>query len=134
MDSSSCVIGREFNEGDADKGVGREIHPPKSFSFLSPISCWCTLFEIWRNSKRCSLGNHTKFQYWPKFKSYIDSNLYIALYLKRWLFSSVFILTVVYFWRRKVGHDLRNQADHTSFPLGGVLSEFLMGTLVIKTK
>ena len=98
VDSSNWVIGRELNEGDVYKGVGREIHPPKSVSFLSPISCWCSLFEIWRNSKRCSLGSHKKFQDWPKSKSYIDSNLLIAQFLKEVaVFCFLFILTIVYF-------------------------------------
>jgi len=38
MISSSTAIGRKLNEGAIYNGVGRELYPPKSLSFLPLIS------------------------------------------------------------------------------------------------
>ena len=44
MISSRSAIGRKLNEGAIYKGVGRELHPPKSLSFL-PLIAWSPLGE-----------------------------------------------------------------------------------------
>lgn len=68
-----------FHKVQAERCI-LQSHSPSLFSSLlvSP-------FEIWGNSRRCSLGKWEKVLRWARSKSCIYSNLHIAQYLKMWL-------------------------------------------------